>query len=178
MRILGVDPGTRIAGYGVLDAAGGARLSLVACGAIRMPAAGMPERLRVLYEELVRLIEEHRPRILSVETVFHGKSFQSVQKVGEARGVVLLAGAMHGIEVEEFTPAVVKKTVTGSGRASKPQVQSMMARLLGLEPPPEPVDVTDALALAYCCCRRAWRRSLAPARSSSRDLLRRARTMR
>jgi crossover junction endodeoxyribonuclease RuvC len=122
----------------------------------------------VLFEELGELLRRERPEVLAVETVFHGKSFDSVLKVGEARGVVLLAGALQGMEVHEYTPAMVKKTVTGNGRASKEQVQRMMARLLELERLPGPVDVTDALALAFCHGQRLWRQQLEASGRASR----------
>ena len=166
-RVLGIDPGSRVAGYGVLDAPPGAPPKLVACGGIRLGAGELPARLKVLHEAVSRLLEEHRPAVLAVETVFHGKSFASVLKVGEARGVVLLAGALAGVQIQQFTPAMVKKAATGNGRAPKSQVQRMIARTLGLGDLPEPADAADALAIAFCYSRRAWKIRLgcAPARA-------------
>lgn len=169
VRVLGVDPGTRIAGYAVLDVERGRHSRLVAYGAIAMPPGPVPERLEHLYQALEHLIREHRPSALAVETVFHGKSFQSVVKVGEARGVVLLQGVLHGLEIDEFTPAGVKKAATGNGRATKRQVQQMMARVFELESLPEPVDASDAIAIAFCYGQRLWRRRR-PGRASLRDL--------
>jgi crossover junction endodeoxyribonuclease RuvC len=161
VRVLGVDPGTRITGFGILDLEPGARPRLVARGAIRLPPGPIPERLRLLYRGLTEIIEEHRPGELAVETVFHGNSFESVLKVGEARGVVLLAGALNGLEIHQYTPARVKRTVTGNGCATKAQVQAMVVRLLDLAEAPEPRDVSDALALAICHGQRLWRLRLA-----------------
>ena len=154
VRILGFDPGTRVAGYGVIDAGPGGELSVVSYGAIHLQKAGakvdIPTRLRKLYEALEEIVREHGPAVLALEKVFHGRSFESVMKVGEARGVGLLVGAMHDLEIEEYAPTSGKKGVTGNGQASKSQVQKMMARLLNFDEPPDPQDVTDALALAFC----------------------------
>ena len=126
----------------------------------------MADRLRHLHAELGRLVTEHEPQVFAVETVFHGKSFERVLKVGEARGVGLLAASLHGLDIGEFSPAEVKKTVTGNGRASKTQVQSMMVRLLELDGTPGPADVTDAPAIALCYAQRRLRRP-SPARAES-----------
>ncbi|MFP6739297.1 MAG: crossover junction endodeoxyribonuclease RuvC [Planctomycetota bacterium] len=154
IRILGFDPGTRISGYGIIDAVAGGELSVVSYGAIRLqPPAGkisIPQRLRNLYEALDEIVREHRPGVLAVEKIFHGRSFDSVMKVGEARGVGLLVGSLHNLEIEEYAATRVKKSVTGNGQASKSQVQAMMTRLLNLDEPPHPQDVTDALAIAFC----------------------------
>ena len=160
IRVLGLDPGTRIAGYGILDIAPGRPPSLVTCGAFRLTAESIPDRLSVLYRDLRKLIGEYEPSVLAVETVFHGKSFQSVLKVGEARGVVLLSGSLHGLEIHEFSPTMVKKVATGNGNAAKIQVQRMIARLLGLAKAPQPADVTDALAIAFCYAQHSWRQKL------------------
>ncbi|MEE3199539.1 MAG: crossover junction endodeoxyribonuclease RuvC [Planctomycetota bacterium] len=154
IRILGFDPGTRISGYGIIDAQAGGELSVVSYGAIRLqPPAGkipIPQRLRHLYEALDEIVREHRPGVLAVEKIFHGRSFDSVMKVGEARGVGLLVGSLHDLEIEEYAATRIKKSVTGNGQASKSQVQAMMTRLLNLAEPPHPQDVTDALAIAFC----------------------------
>ena len=169
--MLGIDPGTRVAGYGVLDVVPGQTPTLVGCGPIHLPIAPMGRRLESLHRELTRILLEHRPHVLAVETVFQGKSFQSVVKVGEARGVVLLLAQLHGLAIHEFTPASVKKTVTGNGRATKSQVQRMVTRILGLSETPAPVDVSDALAIAFCYGQRVWRDRLgagAPGASARR----------
>ncbi len=154
VRILGFDPGTRISGYGIIDAGAEGELSVVSYGAIHLQSPGgkisIPQRLRNLYEALDEIVREHRPGVLAVEKIFHGRSFDSVMKVGEARGVGLLVGALHDLEIEEYAATRIKKSVTGNGQASKSQVQSMMTRLLNLDEPPHPQDVTDALAIAFC----------------------------
>ncbi len=154
VRILGFDPGTRVAGYGVIDAGPGGELSVVSYGAIHLQKTGekldISIRLRKLYEALDEIVREDGPAVLALEKVFHGRSFESVMKLGEARGVGLLVGALHDLKIAEYAPTRVKKVVTGNGQASKSQVQKMMARLLNLDEPPDPPDVTDALALAFC----------------------------
>lgn len=154
VRILGFDPGSRIAGYGIIDAGVAGELSVVSYGAIHLQPRGkklgMPGRLRNLYKALDEIVREHGPDVLAIEKVFHGRSFESVMKVGEARGVGLLVGSLHDMEIEEYAATRIKKTVTGNGQASKSQVQAMMTRLLDLDEPPHPQDVTDALAIAFC----------------------------
>lgn len=160
VRILGFDPGTRIAGYGIIDAAAGGELSVVSYGAIRLQPAGrklpISRRLRNLYEALDEIVREHRPGALALEKIFHGRSFESVMKVGEARGIGLLVGSLHELEIEEYAATRVKKAVTGNGQASKSQVQAMMTRLLDFDEPPYPQDVTDALAIAFCYAQGLW----------------------
>ena len=160
VRILGFDPGTRISGYGIIDAGAEGELSVVSYGAIRLHSPGgktaIPERLRSLYEALDEIVREHRPGALALEKIFHGRSFESVMKVGEARGIGLLVGSLHELEIEEYAAARVKKAVTGNGQASKSQVQAMMTRLLDFDEPPYPQDVTDALAIAFCYAQGLW----------------------
>ena len=163
IRVLGIDPGTRILGHGILDVGPGSKVVLVECGAIRLPARPLSVRLERIYQEVREIIAKHSPGVLAIEEVFHGKNFQSVLKVGEARGVVVLAAQMAGLEIREYSPAVIKKAATGNGNADKTQVQGMMERLLGVERFPGPVDVTDALAVAFCHGQRAWRRAGSPA---------------
>ncbi|HVR74316.1 MAG TPA: crossover junction endodeoxyribonuclease RuvC [Planctomycetota bacterium] len=150
VRVLGIDPGTRMVGFGVLELRQGAEPLLVACGSIRLPPRPLAARLETIFREVQAILETHRPHVLAIEQVFHGKNFQSILKVGEARGVVVLAAQMGGLEIEEYAPAMIKKATTGNGRADKAQVQSMVTRLLHLDEAPEPVDVTDALAAAFC----------------------------
>lgn len=157
VRVIGFDPGTRTAGYGVLDVLTGRVPRLVGSGALRLRGP-LPQRLEQLYEGLCEVLSRYRPSVFVVETVFHGKSFDSVLKVGEARGVALLAAALHGLGIQEYSPAEVKKTVTGNGRAAKAQVQRMVARILKMKTVPQPLDVTDALAIAFCYAQRLWRR--------------------
>jgi len=150
-RILGIDPGSRVVGYGAISYTPGARPEILAAGAIRPPESlPFPERLRAIRDGLAGLIREHRPDVVAIEEVFYGKSFQSALRIGESRGVAILAAAELGVPVVEYSAALIKKAVTGNGRASKPQVQAMVARLLGLGVPPEPADAADALAISLC----------------------------
>jgi crossover junction endodeoxyribonuclease RuvC len=154
MTILGVDPGTRATGYGVVEKSGSA-LRHVCHGVLRLdPAAPLCDRLVVLATGLRDVLATHAPVALSLEEVFQHRNAQSALKLGHARGVVMLLAAEAGLSVTGYTPAVVKQAVTGSGRAEKHQVQYMVRALLGLaETPPE--DASDALAVAVCHALRA-----------------------
>lgn len=163
-----MDPGTRVLGYGILDVARGQRPKVVAHGALRLPQSPLASRLEKIFGEIGRIISAHAPQVLALEEVFYGKNFQSVLKVGEARGVVVLAAQMRGLEIREYSPALIKKSATGNGNAGKSQVQGMMQRVLGLREAPEPLDVTDALAAAFCHGQRLWRASLVSSPPRSR----------
>jgi crossover junction endodeoxyribonuclease RuvC len=147
-RVLGIDPGTRVVGYGIIDAHRGAPRA-VAHGAIRLPKAPIAARLETIFREVRALVDRYRPQVLAIEEVFQGKNFQSVLKVGEARGVVILAAQLAGIEIREYAPARIKKAATGNGNAAKVQVEGMMTRMLGIGEASS-ADETDALAVAYC----------------------------
>lgn len=153
--VLGVDPGTRVMGYGALVVApDGPRL--VACGVLRPPARdAIAWRLGHLQEDLEGLLAALRPTSVALEGAFHAKSVRAALRLGEARGVVLASAARRGIEVHEFAPAAAKKAVLGHGGASKTQVARMVATLLGVATLDVPTDATDALALAYACVKRA-----------------------
>lgn len=149
LTILGVDPGTRVAGYGVIEA-GGRRLRAIAHGTIAVGKADLPGRLAGVYDGLGEVIERFRPDVVAVESVFGGKNIQSAIKLGEGRGIILLRAAQAGLPVVEYPPATIKKAVAGSGRADKGQVQRMVQRVLGLVDLPSPADAADALAIAIC----------------------------
>ena len=153
-RVLGVDPGTRVAGWGVVDWQGSSA-RMVACGAIRMAGKEMPDRLAELRRGLAEVVEAHRPTTLAVERPFVGKNARSALSVGMAMGVAMIVGADHGLDVHEYTPAVVKKAVVGNGGAAKEQVASMVCLILGLAEAPRPADATDALAVALTHTHRA-----------------------
>jgi crossover junction endodeoxyribonuclease RuvC len=152
--VLGIDPGTRMLGYGALVLApGGPRF--LACGVIQPAArAAVPARLAEIQAGIERLIAALRPGVLAIERAFHSKNAQSAFRIGEARGVVLAAAARAGIEILELAPASAKKAVLGHGAASKEQVARMIAQLLGTGPLDVPSDATDALALAFACLKR------------------------
>ncbi|MEI7884550.1 MAG: crossover junction endodeoxyribonuclease RuvC [Clostridia bacterium] len=150
MRIIGIDPGTAIVGYGVLDYIGN-QFKVVAYGAITTPATSpMSARLKTIYQELQAVIELYQPAHIAVEELFYNTNAKTVISVGQARGVILLAGAEANLEVAEYTPLQVKQAVVGYGRAEKKQVQEMIKILLKLEKVPKPDDVADALAIAIC----------------------------
>lgn len=150
MFVLGIDPGTAICGYGLVKGVGN-RLQLVDHGALRTGAdMPMDRRLALLYDGISRLISLHKPDCLAVEELFFNKNVRTALSVGQARGVVLLAGAKANLPVYEYTPLQVKQAVVGYGRADKNQIQQMVKVLLNLPAVPKPDDVADALAIAIC----------------------------
>ena len=154
MRVLGVDPGLTRCGLGVVDARPG-RASMVAVGVIRTPSDAEPgERLVYLEEQLQVWVERFRPERIAIERVFADVNVASVMTTAHASAVALLVATKAGVPVTFHTPTEVKASVTGSGRAGKAQVTTMVQRILGLSEPPRPADAADALALAVC---HAWR---------------------
>ena len=150
MRILGIDPGYAILGYGILDYKGN-KFSPVAYGSITTEAHTPPEeRLKVLYDELTEIIKEYRPDEASVEELFFNNNAKTAIMVGEARGIVLLACVNNGVKISEYTPLQIKQALVGFGRADKKQVQTMVKTILGLDKVPKPDDTADALAAAIC----------------------------
>lgn len=148
-RVLGIDPGTAVTGYGVIEPANGRLGHLIECGIIRTnPRQPLWHRLEALHEGVSELIDKHRPNTLALENVFYAKNVRTTVVLGHARGVILLAAARAGIDIAEFPPATVKKTIVGSGRAAKSQVAYMVQRLLNLKDPPTPNDAADGVALA------------------------------
>ncbi len=154
MIVLGVDPGSLLTGYGIIRT-GVRRYEVLGCGAIKnRSTAPLPDRLKLIYETLTRLIEEFRPDEFAIETAFYGKNAQSALKLGQARGVSILAAVTRDIPTHEYSPREVKKAVVGNGTASKEQVQAMMKSLLRLDRLPRYYDTTDALAVAVCHVQR------------------------
>lgn len=148
MRILGVDPGTGVTGFGVVEAEEG-RYALLECGVIRTsPAEPLHTRLREISDGICELIDRHDPEVLAVEDVFYARNVRTTVVLGHARGVVLLAGARAGLTVAEYPPAEIKKAIAGNGSASKQQVQFMVTQLLRLKSPPQPLDAADGVAVA------------------------------
>jgi crossover junction endodeoxyribonuclease RuvC len=149
--VLGIDPGTAITGYGLVEEDDAGRLSLVDCGVIRTPAGEpLPTRLRSIFHALNALIQQYRPAAMAVEELFFSNNARTAFAVGQARGVCLLAGAEAGVRTYEYTPLQVKQAVVGYGRASKEQVQEMVRMLLELDVVPQPDDAADAVAIAIC----------------------------
>lgn len=151
MIILGIDPGTRVTGYGIIRVIDRNRFVLVDYGCIRPPPKlDINDRYLILHEGTEELIEKYKPDSLSIETQFVHKNPQSAIKIGMARGVVIIAARKRGVDVVEYTPTTAKRAITGRGRASKEQVQEMTKKLLCLKEVPTPEDAADALALAIC----------------------------
>ena len=148
IRIIGVDPGSRSTGYGVVDALG-SRLVHVASGHVRAGDGDWAGRLRRIFEALGGILDAHAPQELAVEKVFMHRNPSSALKLGQARGVAILAAALRSLTVHEYSPNEVKQAVTGKGHASKEQIQYMTRILLALREPPQP-DQADALAAAIC----------------------------
>lgn len=151
MVILGIDPGTAITGYGVVRRDSPNRFSVLGYGVIITPSnQEMAGRLKTIYGEVCRLIEEFHPDCLAIEQLFFNTNVTTAITVGQARGVAILAGAHSGLPIAEYTPLQVKQAVTGNGRAAKEQVGYMVKVLLGLDDIPRPDDVADALAICLC----------------------------
>lgn len=151
MRVLGIDCGTEITGYGVVEQNAAGKLSRVAAGAIRIsPRDALPQRLSRIFTVLSEVIAAHQPDVVAIEDVFYAVNVKSALKLGQVRGVAMLAAASMGREVFEYAPLAIKSAVVGYGKAEKSQVQQMVARLLALPEIPEPTDVADALAIAIC----------------------------
>lgn len=146
VRILGIDPGLRVTGFGVLDKEG-QQLHYVASGCIKTPDGELPERLKVILDSLAEVIALHRPQQAAVEKVFVNVNPQSTLLLGQARGAAICAAVLAGLPVAEYTALQVKQAVVGNGHASKEQVQDMVQRLLKLSGTPSP-DAADALACA------------------------------
>jgi crossover junction endodeoxyribonuclease RuvC len=164
VRVLGIDPGSRYCGFGVVEDAGGTRVRHLAHGVLAVGDCGaIEDRLRRLYEGLSREIERHRPELVAVEDVFHARNARSALVLGESRGVALLAAAQAGIQVRSFAPSVIKQAVTGTGRAEKEQLGRMVAVVLGIAVQGR-TDATDALAAAICGVLRGRDPALAASR--------------
>ena len=148
-RILGIDPGTGILGFGVIEVGAGQKLKLVDGGVIRTKTnQPLDERLIEIYRYLASVISKTRPNVMAVEKLFFAKNVTTAISVSHARGVAMLAGKLAGLEISEYTPLQVKQSLTGYGRADKKQVQEMVRVLLGLKDIPKPDDCADALACA------------------------------
>jgi crossover junction endodeoxyribonuclease RuvC len=151
MRVLGIDCGTHYTGYGVVDLCHDGKLICLVCGAIELsPREPMSARLSTIFDGLSAVIVEHRPDRVAIEDVFYALNVKSALKLGQVRGVAMLAASAAGLEVAEYSPLSIKSAVVGYGRAEKQQVQHMVTRLLNLAEIPQPPDAADALAIAIC----------------------------
>jgi crossover junction endodeoxyribonuclease RuvC len=160
MRVIGIDPGTAITGWGVVEGEG-SYLNLVAVGVITTsPGIPLPKRLQIIYRELTLLIEEWQPESSAVEELFFSKNAKTALAVGHGRGVALLALANANLSIAEYKPLEVKQAITGYGGADKWQIQQMVKLLLSLDEIPRPDDAADALAVAICHLHSVRLRSL------------------
>jgi crossover junction endodeoxyribonuclease RuvC len=152
MRVMGIDCGSEYTGYGVVEQSNGQHdLLCCAAGAIRLKTRdAMAVKLQKIFMELTAIMSEHQPEIVAIEDVFYAVNVKSALKLGQVRGVAMLAAASLGLPVAEYSPLSIKSAVVGYGRAEKQQVQQMVMRLLKLAEPPEPADTADALAIAIC----------------------------
>jgi crossover junction endodeoxyribonuclease RuvC len=153
VRVLGVDPGTAITGYGVIETGnenGTPGLGrLIECGVFRFARNdSLPHRLAELHHAIAQLIRRHQPTVLALEDAFYHKNVRTTLVLGHARGVILLAAQQEGLDIAQYAPAMIKKTVVGAGGAQKSQVAAMVARLLHLKHAPKPADAADGIAAA------------------------------
>jgi len=155
MRVLGIDPGTIVTGYGIVDDIKG-KLFHVTHGLIEGKRKdSFPDRLKLIFDGLNEVIEKYKPDYMALEEVFYGKSVKSAIKIGEARGIAILCAASANIPMAEYAPTVVKRAVVGVGNAQKVQVSEMVKIVLALSEAPKKYDASDALAIAICHCHRS-----------------------
>jgi crossover junction endodeoxyribonuclease RuvC len=151
MRVLGIDCGTEYTGFGVVELCLDGKLICLTCGALKLsPRQPLPVRLATIFERLGAIIQEHQPDNVAIEDIFFALNVKSALKLGQVRGVAMLAASTAGLAVTEYAPLTIKSAVVGYGRAEKQQVQHMVTRLLNLAEIPEPPDAADALAIAIC----------------------------
>ena len=149
-RVIGVDPGLTITGFGILDYKGG-QIRTVAFGTIKPPAKeSLPNRLEYLNSHMTELLEKFEPNAFAIEDTFFSQNVKSALLLGQARGVLILAAASKGIPSMDYAPRKVKQSVVGNGAADKTQVQYMVQQILKMDEPPKPLDVSDALAIGLC----------------------------
>ena len=151
MRVLGIDCGTEYTGFGVVELCPEGELAYITCGAIKLsPREAMSSRLSKVFTQLGAVIQEHHPDYVAIEDVFYAVNVKSALKLGQVRGVAMLAASTAGLGVAEYSPLSIKSAVVGYGKAEKHQVQHMVTQLLKLERAPESPDAADALAIAIC----------------------------
>ncbi len=151
MRVLGIDCGTEYTGYGVVEQQNDRDLVYISCGTVRLSAKRpMAERLNQVYDTLRSVVAEFHPDMVAIEDVFYAVNAKSALKLGQVRGVAMLAASSCGLTVAEYAPLSIKSAVVGYGKAEKSQVQQMVTTLLRLNRPPESPDAADALAIAIC----------------------------
>lgn len=174
MRVLGIDPGSRVTGYGLIEV-GQRRHTYLDSGCIRVTGDTLGERLGMIFRAVDALIETYTPTIMAVETVFMSRNASSALKLGQARGAAVCAGAARALAVAEYAPRSIKQAIVGRGGADKVQIQHMIGALLALDTPP-PTDAADALAVAICHAHHAatpWAQQAALAPAAGRGRRRR-----
>jgi crossover junction endodeoxyribonuclease RuvC len=151
MRVLGLDCGSEYTGYGVVEETSERKLVCHVNGAIKLKSGTpMAAKLEKIFTDIAAIIAKHQPEIMAIEDVFYAVNVKSALKLGQVRGVAMLAASTSGLQVAEYSPLSIKSAVVGYGRADKFQVQQMVTRLLNLAAPPEPTDASDALSIAIC----------------------------
>ena len=148
MRVIGLDPGSRVTGFGVIET-DGTSFRHIESGNVRLSDLDLAERLHEIFEKVSQVIERTQPKVMSIERVFMARNAQSALTLGQARGAAIVAAVNHGLDIQEYSALQVKQAVVGRGRAAKQQVQHMVRILLGLQQTP-PLDTADALACAIC----------------------------
>jgi crossover junction endodeoxyribonuclease RuvC len=149
MRVIGIDPGTGILGFGVVDVVKGNKVKMVTGGVITTPAhTPLPDRLLEIYDGLTEIIAETKPTVMAIEKLFFNQNVTTAISVAQARGVAMLTARQANLRIEEYTPQQIKQTLTGYGKADKKQMQEMVRLQLGLTEVPKPDDCADALAAA------------------------------
>ena len=155
MRVLGIDPGIRTTGFGIIDSSTN-RISLIATGTIKPKVSdSLPLRLNHLFEEVEIIINKFSPEVFSIEDMFYSKNVKTAMILGQARGAMIIAAAQANINIFEYAPRKVKMSVCGRGGASKEQVQYMVMKILNLKEIPGTMDVSDAIAVGICCLNQA-----------------------
>lgn len=151
MKILGIDPGTQVVGYGIIEKTG-SLIKAVEYGSIKAGKnlGTFPQRLKIIYSTIMEIISRHQPDQMAIEEVFYSTNVKAAIKIGEGRGVVFLCAASANIPIAEYAATVVKKAISGNGHAHKSQVQEMVKIILGLSEIPKTEDAADALAIAIC----------------------------
>ncbi len=167
MRVLGIDPGSRITGFGIINVLRNGVLQYVASGAVRTGKGDLAERLKQVYDGIAEVIDHYQPTVVAIEKVFMARNADSALKLGQARGAAICAGVNHGLMIEEYTALQVKRAVVGRGHAEKTQVQHMVRALLTLSGSPQ-ADAADALACAICHAHHAVGVRTRPARRAHR----------
>ena len=151
MRILSIDPGLSVTGFGILESAKTGQINLLAYGLIKPPIKDtLPRRLNFLFEETIKILDKFNPEALAIEDLFFSKNFKSAMALGQARGALILAAAQANLPVSEYAPRKVKMSVCGNGAASKEQVGYMVSKTLKLKSLPKSYDISDAIAVGIC----------------------------